>query len=636
MKTKSARGEGSDVSSRGKLRQLLGAVFLLGAPLVAYLPAMSGLFVYDDAPWIHAFGQVSFWSLWTDPGAMYQYYPLSHGTLWLDRWMWGDWTLPYHMENVLLHGCAAVLFWRLLARLEVRGAWLAGAIFALHPVMVESVAWITERKNVLTQVLFLAAFLQYGRAVEFWSDGTGSVRQRSGWILALVLFFASLLSKTTAVVLPPALLLVGWWKQGRFPRKEEIKPVLPFFALAVLLGLFTIWMEINQSGADGPDWDLTWSEHVLVAGRALWFYVGKLAWPVDLCFVYPRWEIDSSAAGQWLYPAGVVVVAILLWWKRKQCGRGVICAVLFFFGCVLPALGFLNMYAMLYSWVSDRWVYMPSLGFIALVAAGISHLADRFRKPTASVLAATSILSCCAVLTWRQAGVYKDAVTLWTRTIEQSPQASVAYVNLGNALYQERGLVPEAEAQYRMAVKLRPHDATAQSNLGRMRELQGDLTEAESRYQEALRLNPKDGRTRRLYGAMLVRQERHGEALIQQYADTIRNASQFGWRDLVQLAWTLSTNPDSRMRSGRHALEFAQKADELSRHRSAEVLQVLAAAYAEVGRYEQAVRAADEAIGLAGDTKRAVEIRAQQELYKQGKPYRVGSSTPATQQPENR
>src|ERR1035437_5173092 len=209
-------------------------LLLVAATLLAYLPALRGQFIWDDDSWTTKISGLlrdasGLWTMWSTPGALQQYYPLTGTTFWLDYHLWGFWTLPYHVENVLLHACAALLFWRVLLRLQVPGARLAAAIFALHPVLVESAGWITERKNVLSLVLYLGALLAYGRFACFWTTDNGtaspgttsSSRHWGAFALALLLFVAADLSKATAFSLPAVLLLVCWWKQiGRASCRE--------------------------------------------------------------------------------------------------------------------------------------------------------------------------------------------------------------------------------------------------------------------------------------------------------------------------------------------------------------------------------------------------------------------------------
>ena len=314
------------------------ALLLVGLTAGAYIPAMSGGFIWDDDDYVQdnltlrsleGLGQI-----WFQPGATRQYYPLVHTTYWLEYRLWGLDPTGYHVVNVILHALSAVLVWRLLIRLKVSGAWAAAALFALHPVHVESVAWITERKNALSGAFYLGAAWAYLRYEEAHSP-------RLYWA-ALFLFAAALLSKTVTCTLPAALLLVLWWK-GQTPMRRTAVALVPFFALGAAMSGMTVWMEKHSVGAWGPEWDLSLVERGLIAGRALWFYAAKLLVPLNLTFIYPRWAIDATAVWQYLYPIGALGVGALLWAFRERLGRGPLTGVLFFAGTLTPALGFFQL-----------------------------------------------------------------------------------------------------------------------------------------------------------------------------------------------------------------------------------------------------------------------------------------------------
>ena len=330
----------------------LKGLLLVVAVFLAYQPALQGKFVWDDDSWTTKLSGLlgdwsGLWLMWCKPTALQQYYPLTGTTFWLDYQFWGFRTLPYHVENVLLHAFAALLFWQLLRRLQVPGAWLAGAILALHPVMVESVGWITERKNVLSLPLFLGALLAYGRFTRFWKADPdpasaadhSPTRCRWAYALSFLLFLAAMLAKATAFSLPAVILLIGWWKRGRIRWRADVLPTLPFFALALALGLGTAWLEKNHVGATGPEWTITFPERCLIAGRALWFYVGKLFWPANLCFVYPRWHLDAGSFRQWIYPVAAIGMLLALWFGRARIGRGPAAAVYYFVGTFFRCWG---------------------------------------------------------------------------------------------------------------------------------------------------------------------------------------------------------------------------------------------------------------------------------------------------------
>jgi protein O-mannosyl-transferase len=264
------------------------ALALLAATLLAFWPSLSGGFLWDDDGHVTQSQLRSFDGLvriWTEPSATQQYYPLLHSAFWVEHKLWGDHAVGYRLLNVLLHATAACLFAALLRRLAVPGAWLAAFLFALHPVCVESVAWITEQKNTLSLVFYLTAALAYLRFDE--------TRRPAAYFVATALFAAALFSKTVTVTLPAALLVVFAWKRRGLAFRRDVAPLLLWLALGIGAGLMTIWNERTLIGAQGARFTVSFAEHLLLAGRIVWFYLGKLFWPADLSFIYPRWTLDA-------------------------------------------------------------------------------------------------------------------------------------------------------------------------------------------------------------------------------------------------------------------------------------------------------------------------------------------------------
>lgn len=500
---------------------------LIAATFVAYLPALHGSFVWDDASWTTGLSGLfqnpsGLHLIWFQPTVLQQYYPLTATTFWLDYQFWKFWTFPYHVENVLLHALAALLFWRLLLQIQLPGAWLAAAIFALHPVMVESAAWITERKNVLSLVLYLAALLTYLRhaqdATRTQKAAPASILSRVVchgslfYVLALFLFLGALLAKTTAFSLPAVILLLAWWQRGRLQWRTDVLPTVPFFALALGLCAVTFWLERNHVGAKGEDFALTFAQRCLIAGRVFWFYPGKLFWPGQLCFVYPRWEPNPDVWWQWLYPAATAGTLLTLWLARGRIGRGPITALFFFVGTLFPVMGFMNTYFMRYSFVCDHWVYLSSLGLLALMAALVTLAAEQLRLRAVIYGFAILALPVLGILTWRQAGMYTDMETLWRTTIARNPDCWMAQSNLGTSLL-HRGKPGEAEVLYREVLRLQPTSAEAFNNLGIALAAQGKLTEAMQDFDRALQLKPDYAEAHYDSGVALAGQRNWNQAI---------------------------------------------------------------------------------------------------------------------------
>ncbi len=481
------------------------AVGLVSLMLLAYFPAINAGFIWDDDDYVinndtlrDVPGLVR---IWTDPSATPQYYPFVHSTFWLEYQTWGLAAPGYHVVNILIHTINSLLLWRLCRRLEIPAAWLIGLTFAIHPVHVESVAWITERKNVLSGLFYLSsahAYLRHAGLLKRDDRVTDQESRLRWYVLSLVLFAAALLSKTVTSTLPAALLVVIWWKLGTIPR-QRIIDLSPMFAIGIGFGMLTVWLEKYQVGAEGMDWQLTIVERILVAGRVICFYAGKLLFPIDLIFTYPRWDIDAGVAWQYLYPALVLAMIIGLYRLRGRIGRGPVAALCFFCGTLFPALGFFDVYPMRFSFVADHFQYLASIGLIVLyvqVGIAVSNRVTRSSDHSATTgqrVAVAALTIMLAALTWKQTLIYANLETLWRDTIARNPTSWMAHNNLG-ALLNRRGDFVEAETHLIEAIKLKPRFADSVSNLGKAREGQGDLVGAQRLYEEAVEISPRDAK----------------------------------------------------------------------------------------------------------------------------------------------
>ena len=590
-------------------RTFVACALVFCATIIAYIPALKGGFLWNDSDYVTQPALRSLhglWRIWFDVGATEQYYPLLHSAFWLEHRLWGDATLGYHLVNVLLHATSACLFGLILRRLwDSSGRWgglspirplaaswpvlrthpsgapssalerasvdaeeektrttfpggrigdnpphlnapfLAALIFALHPVCVESVAWISEEKNTLSTMFYLAAALTYFH----WRGG-----RRAFYFLATLLFLFAILSKSVAATLPAALLVVLWWKQGRLSWRRDVLPLLPWFALSSAAGLFTGWVERKFVGAQGPDFILSFAQRCLIAGRAIWFYFGKLLWPGNLIFIYPRWRVDPSVWWQWLFPLGILALVAALWVLRHRT-RGPLAALLLFGGSLFPILGFFNIYAFIFSFVADHFQYLASLSVIALLVAGYGNSEKslnrfsifRFDILSLSLGAAFPIFVVLALgaLTWRQSAMYRDRLTFYQTILEKNPDSWMAQNNLGIALaaagrlpeaiehYQAAvrikptfpdvhndlgaallgvGRAPEALEEFRIALGLQPAYAAALGNLGDALMQMGRTQEAVPDYQQALRLKPNDAQAHNNLGIAFSQLGRNTEA----------------------------------------------------------------------------------------------------------------------------
>ena len=326
--------------------------------VLAYLPTLRNGFIWDDDQYIT--GDATLRSLdglrriWLEPGAVPQYYPLTFTTFWIQYHLGGAQPFGYHLVNVLLHSAGVVLLFLVLRRLRLPGAWMAAAIFAIHPMQVESVAWATERKNLLAGLFFFAAFLAYLQAEPADdADSPARIRWRP-YLASLGLFAGALLSKSVACSLPAVLLLVIWWRRGNVGRRTALR-LAPMFAVGIAMAAMTVWMERHHVGAQGREFALSFLDRCLIAGRALWFYAQTLLWPHRLTFIYPRWSINAHIWWQYLFPVAALAVIVGLYAARERFGRGPLVATLCYVGSLAPALGFIDVYPMRYSFVADHF-----------------------------------------------------------------------------------------------------------------------------------------------------------------------------------------------------------------------------------------------------------------------------------------
>jgi tetratricopeptide (TPR) repeat protein len=500
----------------------------LGALLVffvvaVYWPTLSNGFIWDDDLYVYQNAMLKSRSgllaIWSRPGAVPQYYPLVHTTFWIEYHLWRLDPLGYHVVNMLLHAASAVLVWRLLLRLSLPGAWLAAAIFAVHPVGVESVAWVTERKNVLSCALALAsllAYLRFSPAEDPGSDKTATANSgRRSWYyeLALALYVTALLAKTVAVSVPAVILVIYWWKRGRV-RWADVAPLIPFFAVGLALASVTVWMEKTHVGASGEEWSLSLVQRLLIAGRALWFYAGKLAWPHPLVFFYPRWTVDAHVAWQYVFPAAALALLAGLWVTQKRIGRGPLAAVLIFAGVLTPALGFFDVYPFRFSFVADHFQYHAMIALVALAAAGIAMLEKRATKDAYWVgpTLATAVVLPLACLAQEQTSTYKDLVTFYECILEQNPDAIVAHQNLGIVLQRERKY-KQAAAHYLAVLATHPKEPRALYKYGTLLAETGDIEQAIEMITESLEVDPNYSRAEHALGKAYLGIERTDPAV---------------------------------------------------------------------------------------------------------------------------
>lgn len=450
--------------------------------VAAYMPAMRGGWVWDDREWVWdnpaVLSPSGLHQIWLEPSSSPQYYPLLFTIFWLQYRLWGLNPAGYHVTNVVLHAMNAILLLTLLRRLAVPGALFAAAIFALHPVQVESVAWVTELKNVLAGFFSLLTLFAWLRFVER--------RRWQSYVLALLLFTCAMLSKTAASTLPLVMILLAWWKDPTAWRRE-LPYVAPLLLVALGFGWVTAWREPTDIRRA-----LSFLDRALIAGHALWFYAAKLIWPTHLMAIYPLWSIDAHQRTQYGWLLAAFAVGTALWSLRRRLGVGPLIAVAYFCITLAPTLGFLNFSFMMVSYVADRFQYLPSVGLIALFTAAATVTVKRFGSAGRRVFGAIAALCVLGlgVLTWRQAHMYQDEETFWRANLAINPHAWVAWWGLGDALLQE-ARYEEAVEQYAVAARLEPTYEGIYHSWGLALEAQGKLEDAAAKYEAVVRLNPR-------------------------------------------------------------------------------------------------------------------------------------------------
>lgn len=442
-------------------RAVLAGLLLALVAVVPYLPAVPGDFLWDDAAFTDAAAvrePSGLADLWFSPTALENeghYWPLVYTTFWLEHRLWGFDPVPFHLTNLLLHLLNTLLLWRLLRRLAVPGAWVAAAVFAVHPVHVESVAWVIERKDVLSALFYLTAATCWLRF--------GETGKRGSYALSLGLFTAGLLSKSIVVTLPVALLIAEWWQRGRL-LASDLRRLAPFAFIAVVITL----ADLSFYAAREPlAFGYSFLERALLAARALWLYALKLVWPAPLPVIYPRWEVSAADPLGWLALLGAAALAATLWFGRHRFGRGPLAGALFFAITISPVLGFVDYGYLQFAFLADRYQYLASIGLTTAFVAGAAAFAAR--SPGAVRLGARAAaglaLAFLSVLTWRQAGIYRNEITFFRHIVAENPEARAAHRNLTIALL-AADRPEEALETGRRALEQEPDSADDLNNLG--------------------------------------------------------------------------------------------------------------------------------------------------------------------------
>ncbi len=509
----------------------VGIAVLAIAAFAAYYPALRGEFIIDDDSLLTDNALVKspdgLYRIWctTEP---VDYWPLANTTLWIEWRLWGLNPTGYHVTNLALHVAATLLIWAVLRTLAIPGGFLAALLFAVHPVNVESVAWISQRKGALAIVFFLLSILWFLReedaraGSEKQTHGEGNQADRGlndvhGWYwLSLLAFLLAMLSKGSVATLPILLLLIVWWRRRRVGA-GDVARAAPFFLVAIVLTAVNLWFQTH--GMDIVVRDVTFSQRIVGAGAVVWFYLSKALAPIELIFSYSQWQIDSHALLWWLPLAAALTVTLFLCWRsissRTNWGRAILFAWLFFCVALLPVLGFADVGFMQYTLVADHYQHVGIIAVTALAAAAWSTWRTRSQGAsrwlaTVSAIAAVGILT---FLCWRQSSLYRGPITLYEATIQENPSSWYVRNNLGIIL-RKQGRTEDAKRQFDEALRLKPDSPLTHYNLGNLFKDENSQSAIEE-YQRALQLQPVFYDAHNNLGIALLNSGRPKEAALQ-------------------------------------------------------------------------------------------------------------------------
>jgi len=634
----------------------LGGVLLFTFVLAVYSPELPGSFLMDDWRLIDGdndllHGKLTVWNIWFQTD-----FALSSIALWLQRLAFGTNPFGYHLTNIILHAASAMLVWRLLLKLKIPGAWLAAALYAVHPVCVNSVARVAEIKNTLSLPFFLfsfIAYLNYERLALYPEDTNQTSRplRNTFWYLtALLSFILALFAKTSVIMLPAILLGAAWWQRKKI-RWKDLVHTSPFFVLSLAFGLLSIWFQKHQALVSAGETlaPETFWQRITVAGHVIAFYLGKALWPSGLNLVYPQWTLDSLALFAWL-PFFLFAAALLWCWRfPDSLTRHLLFALGSFAVALFPALGLFDSQFLTRWQVSDHLQYLPLIAPVALVAALLAARVKKTARRTVSLL----LILILSMLAFQRARVYSTEENLMSDSVAKNPANTYAQNDLG-VIFANRKDMARATEHFQAAVHADTNDA-AHLNLGQALMMAGKFSEAEKEFQTTLALKSYDVGAHKNYAGLLRSEGRNREAVFHYlvalrfqpdpatrldlatllYRDGAARAAVDQFQQVLlakpdqiealnNLAWLLATCSDGSVRNGSNAVVYAERACELTGYRQAKITGTLAAAYAEANRFPEAVNTGTLTVKLAnesGDQRAAYVGNELLKLYVSGQAY---------------
>ena len=470
--TPEAAAIAKSAAERSKWRTILAIGGLLLLTLAVYYPLRWGVFLWDDSAWLTNNPLIHHWRgfeiFWFSTKAMgeVQYYPMTLSLLSIEYHIWGLQTLPYHLVNVLFQAANAILLWLILRRLEFRSAWLVAALFAIHPIQVETVGWVAEVKNVLSGFFYFLALLSFLKFIDVGPktpatpDGINSEKPYQNhqlYVVSTLCFLFGLLSKTAVCTLPVAILVILWWK-GRWRDREIILRLIPWFIIALIIGMVTIHVEHTSVGTHGADWRFTIGQRILIAGHAFWFYLIKLLWPHPLLMIYPRWHLGNSIGYIWAIAA--VALFAGLWFMKDRIGRGPMAAMLFYLVTIGPVLGFITFYTQLYSFVADHYQYLACIGPMVLAGEFIYWATDKTGpwKHAVPIWVAAALVVIAGWISFNQSRLYDSDYSLWHYVYQHNRKSFIVKALYGATLLERQQYGPAmtqlvtANAMHRHAI----------------------------------------------------------------------------------------------------------------------------------------------------------------------------------------
>ena len=613
------------------------SVFLLGLTWLVFGQTLRYDFVnYDDPHYVYQNTRITSGINFANVAWAFSHihsenwHPLTTITHMLDCQLHGLNAGWHHFTNVLLHCLAVVLLFVALERMTGalwRSAFVS-AVFAVHPLHVESVAWIAERKDVLSAVFFMVTLLAYFHYTRSPSIGR--------YLIVAIVFALGLMSKPMLVTLPFVLLLLDYWPLGRFDAHRSntgrqvlqlVMEKIPLIALSAVSSLITF---LAQRGAIGWTEQLPMSERITNAFVAYVVYIRQMFWPTELAVFYPHpenrlpiWEVSLAL----IILVGIMAAAFVL---RKRAPY-LVTGWLWYLGMLVPVIGLLQV-----GWQghADRYTYLPQIGLYIAVTWALTDLIRSWRfQRTALSAAALIVIGALSWRGWLQTSYWRDSETLFTHALAVTSNNDVALNNLG-IIFLDKGQLDDAISKLQAAIDLRPENAPAHDNLAKALLKKGQVAEATVHYRKFLELEPANVEARNTLGTALIQQGHIREA-IDQWQEVLALQPENG-NAASNLAWVFATCIDDSIRDGTRAVELGEKALRISGGKIPMIYKVLAAAYAENGRFADAVETAQRGAELAtsqGNPPLAAELESNIALYQSGRPLRDPSITNGNSSP---